>query len=375
MHASPSRFQRLIQLLRTEADTPARQSAAVGLGIFIGCLPIYGLHLPLCLAAGRLARLNRLKMYLAANISNPAFAPVLLFVSVQIGSLVRRGHAYPLSLAAVSEAGPWRFGTDLLGGSVVLGLLLGAAGAVVAWALARPRRHTDALLEAAADRYLPASITAWEFARNKLKSDAAYGWILMNTSLPRSGRLVDIGCGQGLLLAAYATARGWAGDARWPPHWPAPASYDLVGIELRRRVAALARTALGGEATIVEADVRHVRLPAADVIVLMDVLHMMPPEAQRTLLQAAARALCPGGALVVREADRDAGWRFTAVHVGNRITALVRGRWRQRFAFRSDAEWREVIGSLGLTVERVPLGRGPVFANVLLVARHQSVHT
>jgi SAM-dependent methyltransferase len=375
VHASTTRFQRLVHVLRTEADTPARQSAAVGIGLFIGCLPLYGLHLPLCLAAGRLARLNRFKMYLAANISNPAFAPLLLFFSVQIGSLLRRGHAYPLSVEAISESGAWNFGRDLIGGSVVLGVLLGVVGALVAWAIARPAQQTDALLEAAADRYLPASITAWEFGRNKLKSDSAYGWIVTNTLLPRTGRLVDIGCGQGLLLAAFATARRWGAEGRWPPHWTAPACYDLMGIEQRRRVVALARQALTGEARIVEADLRDVALEPADVIVIMDVLHMLPANAQLTLLQAAVHALRPGGALVVREADRAAGWRFTAVRAGNRITALVRGQWRQRFSFRSEAEWCELIGSFGLAVERIPLGKGPVFGNVLLVARSRSAHT
>jgi SAM-dependent methyltransferase len=371
---SPTRFRRLVHVLRTEADTPVRQAAAVGIGICIGCLPVYGLHLPLCLAAGRLAGLNRLKMYLAANISNPVFAPLLLFVSVQVGSLLRRGHPYPLSLSAVSDAGAWRFGQDLLIGSCVTGLLLGAAGALAVWAMARSPRHTDALLEAAADRYLPASITAWEFGRHKLKADPAYRWILLNRELPRSGRLIDVGCGQGLLLAAFATARQWVEHSRWPPHWPAPARYHLVGIELRRRMVTLARTALGADAEIVEADLRHITVDPADVIVIMDVLHLLPAEAQEHLLRAAARALRPGGALLVREADCGAGWRFTAVRLGNRITAITRGRWRQRFAFRPEAEWRALMASLGLAVERVPLETGPVFGNILLIARPRSAH-
>jgi len=375
VHASTTRFQRLVRVLRTEADTPARQSAAVGIGIFIGCLPIYGLHLPLCLATGRLARLNRLKMYLAANISNPVFAPLLLFLSVQTGSVLRRGQAYALSIAAVADAGPWRFGQDLLVGSATVGLLLGIAGALVAWTIARPPRDINAVLEAAADRYLAASITAWEFGRNKLKADAAYRWILLTTELPRSGRLIDVGCGQGLLLAACATARDWARDGRWPRDWPAPASYDLVGVELRPHVAALAREALGADAEILTADQRQIPFECADVIVMMDVLHLLPIGAQEQLLHAAARALRPGGVLVLREADRAAGWRFRAVQLGNRVTAIVRGKWRQRFAFRSETEWLDLMGSCGLMAERVPIGPGPVFGNVLLVARPQPAQT
>jgi SAM-dependent methyltransferase len=245
----------------------------------------------------------------------------------------------------------------------------------VAWSIARPAGRADALLEAAADRYLPSSITAWEFGRSKLKSDPAYGWILMSTELPRRGRFVDIGCGQGLLLAGFATAREWVRHACWPPHWPKPPEYDLVGIELRPRIAALARKALGADAEILEADFRGVTFEPADVILMMDVLHMIPADGQRSVLEAAARALRPGGALLVREADRDAGWRFRAVQIGNRVTALVRGRWRQRFAFRTEAEWRALIGALGMTVERVPLDSGGVFGNVLLIARPRPART
>lgn len=369
MQPVPTRFKRLVHLLRTEGDTPARQSAAVGIGVFIGCLPLYGLHLPLCLAACRVGRLNRIKMYLAANISNPAFAPLLLFISVQLGVLVRTGHPYRLSLAALSEAGPWRFAQDLLVGSVMLGTVLGLVGAAIAWAIARTPEPTDALFEAAADLYLPASITAWEFARNKLKADPAYGWIVMSLALPREGRLLDIGCGQGLLLAALATARGWAHEQRWPPHWPTPPRYDLTGIEVRPRAAALARHALGSRATIVDGDGRDVAFDSADVIVLMDVLHLLSEPAQEALLARAVKALGPGGVLLVREADSGAGWRFRAVQIGNRITALVRGNWRQRFAFRSEKEWRALLAKLDVAVGRVPLPDGPVFGNVLLIAR------
>jgi SAM-dependent methyltransferase len=131
----------------------------------------------------------------------------------------------------------------------------------------------------------------------------------------------------------------------------------------------LARRALGDRVTIVQGDVRDVPFDGADVIVMMDVLHLLPGPAQEALLARAVRALGAGGVLLVREADRGAGWRFRAVQIGNRITALVRGRWRQRFAFRSEAEWRALLAGLGLGVERVPLPEGPVFGNVLLVAR------
>ena len=70
---------------------PAAKPTAVGVGVFIGCLPFYGFHLLLCWITGWLFGLNRLKIYLAANISNPLIAPLLIFSELQTGAWVRRG--------------------------------------------------------------------------------------------------------------------------------------------------------------------------------------------------------------------------------------------------------------------------------------------
>ena len=74
-------LRRYVHGLRTEGGTPRQEIAAIGAGVFIGCLPFYGFHLLICWAVGWLLGLNRVKMYLAANISNPFVAPWLLFLS------------------------------------------------------------------------------------------------------------------------------------------------------------------------------------------------------------------------------------------------------------------------------------------------------
>ena len=85
--------RRVFQHLRREYSSANRDAVAIGVGAFIGCLPIYGLHLLLTIVVGRLLRLNRLKMYLAANISNPLIAPFLIFAEIQTGAWLRRGAA------------------------------------------------------------------------------------------------------------------------------------------------------------------------------------------------------------------------------------------------------------------------------------------
>ena len=63
------RLRRIFYDLRTEASSPGRDAAALGVGVLIGCSPFYGFHLLLVRFLGWLLHLNRLKMYLAANIS------------------------------------------------------------------------------------------------------------------------------------------------------------------------------------------------------------------------------------------------------------------------------------------------------------------
>ena len=75
MRTLPIRLRRLVYGLRTEGGGRRREAAAIGVGVFIGCSPFYGFHLILCIAVSTLFRLNRLKTYLAANISIPLVAP------------------------------------------------------------------------------------------------------------------------------------------------------------------------------------------------------------------------------------------------------------------------------------------------------------
>jgi SAM-dependent methyltransferase len=364
-------WRRLVYDMRTEGSGPGRESAAIGVGVFIGCLPLYGLHLIICILAGRLLRLNRLKLYLAANLSNPFVAPWLLFAEVQAGSWLRRGRFHPVSLEAF-DTGAVVLGIDLVVGSVAVGTTLGLLAAWGTFAMVRSDpadRPFMELVRRASDRYAATSITAWEFARGKLRGDPVYRSAVTSGLLSRPGReapstLVDVGCGQGLMLALLAELRRAVRRGEWQGA-DAPFFDRLIGIELRPNVAAIARAALAGEADIVANDVRKESLPPADVVLLFDVLHLMPGADQEALLAVLARALEPGGVMLIREADASAGWRFTAVRLGNRVKALAVRRWRQTFHFRSRTEWLATFDALGLHADVRPMGAGTPFGNVL----------
>jgi uncharacterized protein (DUF2062 family) len=358
--------------LRTEGQGRVREACAIGVGLFIGCLPFYGFHLLLCWLVGRLLGLNRLKVYLAANVSNPIVAPLLVFVELQTGAWLRTGSFLVLTLETARTITPWQFGAHLIVGSLAVGgvlAVIGGAATYLALGGGAQDPFFDRLARAAADRYATTSMTAWEFARGKLRGDPLYRDVLLGGWLPSGGKLLDIGCGQGLMLALLAEAERFDRAGTEPTGKRLPRFDRMGGVELRPHRARLARAALGPDAEILESDARTISAGACRVVLLFDVLHMMPPHDQDALLATAAGALEPGGVILVREADASAGWRFQAVRMGNRLTALTSGAWRQPLAFRTVGEWRECFSQHGLEVESAPASAGTPFANHLFRLR------
>jgi uncharacterized protein (DUF2062 family) len=378
------KLRELLYRLRVEGGSPARQAAAVALGIFIGCTPLYGLHLTLCVLFARILGLNRVKTYLAAHISTPLLMPFLLFFEVQTGRLVR-GKA-PLSLRPSDVPAHWRWDArhlsfwhwkswaDLVVGSLVLGLVLALVLGFATYLLVRRgqrSREAEDLIEETAHRYIDAGLVHCELVRGKLRHDPVYFALLRHGRLPPNGRLVDLGCGRGIALALLATARRQAEHGHYPPDWPPATAAQLLGIEANAHAADVARAGLGGCAAVATADLRCAALPRAEAFLLLDVLHYLPPGEQESLIANLAAHLPPGGVLMVREADAAAGWRFHAVRLAEASMAALRRDWRQLrrgFHYRRRADWMALLERNGLTAEITPMGMGTPYANILLRA-------
>jgi len=105
------------------------------------------------------------------------------------------------------------------------------------------------LLEAASRPYAAAGRYAWHFARGKLRHDPVFMYLLRYGLLPDRGSLLDLGCGQGVLLSLLKAAKAQYQAGLWPQDWPAPPlNLDLSGIELREEWVKAAQCALGGGA-------------------------------------------------------------------------------------------------------------------------------
>ncbi len=138
----------LVQHLLEEHTSPVRMGWAVSLGFFLGCLPFYGLHLPMCIALAWLLKLNKATVYLAANISNPLLAPLIIAVEILLGEWLRFGHVRSLDMEGAREFSDQaslltRSLPDLflscLFGSVLLGVVLAVIGGPAVYWFCRRR--------------------------------------------------------------------------------------------------------------------------------------------------------------------------------------------------------------------------------------------
>ena len=111
--------------------------------------------------------------------------------------------------------------------------------------------------------------------------------------LPASGTLLDLGCGFGVLGACLALGSP---------------ERQVLGLDVDPRKIARGRAWYGHltNLRLEEADLADAPLPESEGAVLYDVLHHL--EAPEDLLARDARALTPGGILVVKENDVRPAW-------------------------------------------------------------------
>lgn len=226
------------------------------------------------------------------------------------------------------------------------------------------------LVDVASAPYRNAGRYAWHFARGKLGGDPVFKHLLRRGLIAPRARVLDIGCGQGLLASLLHAAGTASNLGRRPADWAtAPVDTDVTGIERMRSNAERGRVALGDAATFVCADLREADFPAADAVVILDVLHYIRAAQQDRVLARARGALADGGSLPLRIADAGSRRGFALSLWVDRAVILVRGSGFRPLAGRPVALWVERLQRLGFEVNSEPMKGWLPFANVLLVAR------
>ncbi len=226
-----------------------------------------------------------------------------------------------------------------------------------------------ALIDAACAQYRKAGPFAYYFARGKLRGDPVFRAILELGLLQGRARILDLGCGQGLLAAWLQAAKRCCERGSWPPAWPqAPRPESTRGIELMSRDVERARRALGPGSEVVQGDIRSVEFGAADAVVILDVLHYMAEESQRRVLERVRATLPLHGLLLLRVCDAGGGLRFRYTQWIDKVVMFARGHSFVTTHCRNVARWRALLRECGFDSVAMPMSGGTPFANVLLIA-------
>jgi SAM-dependent methyltransferase len=347
--------------LRTEHRTPGKMGFGVGIGVFVGCSPLWGIHFPLCVILATIFRLNRMIVYAAAYVGNPLTAGPILFGEIQLGHRILHGAWLSVTLADVKTLGVLGIFTNLLVGSVVLGVALGAVLGGASWLVARAGGHHETyheIVDAVVVRYVDASIRDAEAARSRLLSDPMYPFLIAEGVLGSQLRVLDLGCGRGLvgvLVGLFTPASS--------PRW-------YLGVDRCDRYVRAAQQALEEvpDCAVQTVDLRDFDPPSADVVVINDVLRFLPFASQDALLRRLARALPPGARIFVRERDAAGGWRFLWAGFVDALKIVIPGHPRHGTHYRRAGDLRNALIAAGFNVKDRVVARAASPAFVLLEA-------
>lgn len=177
--------------------------------------------------------------------------------------------------------------------------------------------------------------------------------------LPSQGRVLDAGCGFGV-LAMLAAMRG---------------GRTVTGLDLdpaRVRVAREAGAGIPGLSFEV-GDVTALR-GEYDAIAVVDILHYFEPAEQRRVLETLRGVLAPNGVLVARQAVRESGVRHLWTRLHERVMlglSITRARGHHMH-FPSPGELRDMYHRAGLEVIRLQrYHRILPYADHIVVARRR----
>ncbi len=136
----------------TDRHNPRRLALSVAIGVFWGVTPFWGLHTAMSVLCCALLRLNVPAALAGTFITNPWFAPFVIFASLDLGSRIVHHRAAVVTLREVRglvREPDWMLAyRELLvpyfWGSLVLSVLLALCAFVGVWLLARRLRKAPA---------------------------------------------------------------------------------------------------------------------------------------------------------------------------------------------------------------------------------------
>ncbi len=119
------------------AHDPWHMSLAVGLGLFFGIVPIWGVQMVAAAAVAHWLRLNKAIALVASNISIAPLAPFVIGGGFILGHWMFTGEVLPLSLPDMTRERVLEYVWEWLAGSVVLAVVVATLGMMATYLIAK----------------------------------------------------------------------------------------------------------------------------------------------------------------------------------------------------------------------------------------------
>ena len=178
--------------------------------------------------------------------------------------------------------------------------------------------------------------------------------------IPRTGRIIDVGCGNGFLVNLLAVT---ASERR------------LLGLDIDERHIACAQRTIGQRGNV-EFAVRNLfkeNLPSADAVILVDTLHHMTFAQQDHVLALCSDALGERGQLFILDVDLKPRWKYYYNYLFDTLTRLFNITRGSSLCYQGTVAMTDRLQRASFNaVQVIPFARYDLAARVLYIARKKS---
>jgi 2-polyprenyl-6-hydroxyphenyl methylase/3-demethylubiquinone-9 3-methyltransferase len=170
--------------------------------------------------------------------------------------------------------------------------------------------------------------------------------------VPKEGIIVDIGCGYGV-FANHMSKKS--------------KNRKVIGIDLNeKRIEAASKIFQNeGNLEFICSDITNSKIPKADVITAIDILHHIPnKENQEKLLKSCYFVLKNEGVLILKDLDIKPLWKF----YWNKFHDFVITKG-EPVLYNSKEEILELLEKSGFAIEKFEIFKGYPYAHVLFIGK------